>query len=165
MAARMAVPMPIFTGSVPTMFRMPLMMGRKVPASVRMPKNRMEKMNMTPVAATEPMPLEPVIMPPRLLKLATKSTTPAVPSGAPSGTTAMKAQEMMPVTTGTAISATSGEAFLVMIRTSMTMTVMKPSAANMDVPPLSFRAGARLRDATLSLRLRLLIKQTLCQNR
>ena len=40
-----------------------------------MPKNRMEKMNMTPVAATEPMPLEPVIMSPKDLKLAKKFTT------------------------------------------------------------------------------------------
>lgn len=59
--ARMAVPMTILTGSVPIRLVTPLMMGRKVPASVRMPKNRMEKMNITPVAATEPMPLEPVI--------------------------------------------------------------------------------------------------------
>ena len=133
--ARMAVPMAIFTGSVPIIRVMPPMMGRKVPASVRMPKNRMEKMNMTPVAATEPMPDEPVIILPRDLKLAMKLTTPAVPSGAPSGTTAMKKQARMPVITGTAMSATRGDAFLVMIRTSMTMTVMKPSAANMQIPP------------------------------
>ena len=124
--------MAIFTGSVPIILVMPPMMGRKVPASVRMPKNRMEKMNMTPVAATEPMPEEPVIILPRLLKLATKSTTPWVPSGAPSGTTEIKKHAMMPVTTGTAMSATSGDAFLVMIRISMRMTVMKPSAANMQ---------------------------------
>lgn len=83
--ARIAVPMAIFTGSVPIILVMPPMMGRKVPASVRIPKNRMEKMNMTPVAATEPMPEEPVIILPKLLKLATKSTTPWVPSGAPRG--------------------------------------------------------------------------------
>lgn len=133
MAARMAVPMPILTGSVPTRFRMPLMMGRKVPASVRMPKNRMEKMNMTPVAATEPMPLEPVIMSPKDLKLAKKFTTPCVPSAAPSGTTAMKKQEMMPVTTGTTIRATSGDAFLVIISTSMMMTVRNPRIAKGDI--------------------------------
>ena len=132
-AARMAVPMPILTGSVPTRFRIPLMRGRKVPASVRIPKNRMEKMNMTPVAATEPMPLEPVIMSPRDLKLATKSTTPCVPSAAPSGTTAMKKQEMMPVTTGTTMRATSGDAFLVMISTSMIMTVRNPRIAKGDI--------------------------------
>ena len=133
MAASTAVPMPILMGSVPTRFRMPLMMGRKVPASVRMPKNRMEKMNITPVAATEPMPLEPVIIPPRDLKLATKSTTPCVPSGAPSGTTAIKKQAMMPVTTGTTIRATRGDAFLVMMSTSMITTVRNPRIAKGDM--------------------------------
>lgn len=59
--ARMAVPMVILMGLEPIMRVMPRMMGRKVPASVRIPKNRMEKMNITPVAATEPMPFEPVM--------------------------------------------------------------------------------------------------------
>lgn len=46
-------------------------------------KNRMEKMNMTPVAATEPMPLEPVIMSPKDLKLAKSSQHPAFPPRRP----------------------------------------------------------------------------------
>ena len=125
--ARMEVPMAMRMGLVPTSLVIPPMMGRKVPASVRMPKNRMEKMNMTPVAATDSRPSSPAIMPPRLLTLARKSTTP----GAPSGSVTMKAQAMMPVTTGTAMSATAGAAFLVMISTSMAMTVTNPSRDNM----------------------------------
>ena len=127
MAARMAVPRQILTGSVPTVLMILAMMGRNVPASVRIPKNRMEKMNMTPVAATEPIPLAPVIMPPRDLKFAMKSMTP----GAFSGSVTKNPQAMMPVTMGTAMRATSGDAFLVMISTSMRMTVMKPNTANM----------------------------------
>ena len=128
MAARMAVPMAILIGSVPTRSSTFLMMGRKVPASVRMPKNRMEKMNMTPVAATEPMPLEPVIILPMLLKFATKSITP----GAFSGSVTKNPQAMMPVTTGTAMRATRGDAFLVMMRTSISTTVRKPKNANIE---------------------------------
>ena len=125
--ARMEVPMAIRMGLVPTSLVMPPMMGRKVPASVRMPKNRMEKMNMTPVAATDSSPSSPAIIPPRLLTLAAKLTTP----GAPSGSVTINAQAMMPVIRGTMIRATAGDAFLVIIRISMTMTVMKPSAASM----------------------------------
>ena len=41
-----------------------------------------------------------------------------------------KKDEIIPVTTGTAISATSGDAFLVMMSASITMTVRKPKNAN-----------------------------------
>ena len=87
-----------------------------------------EKMNMTPVAATEPMPLEPVIILPMLLKFATKSITP----GAFSGSVTKNPQAMMPVTTGTAMRATRGDAFLVMMRTSISTTVRKPKNANIE---------------------------------
>ena len=83
-----------------------------MPASVRMPKNRMEKMNMTPVAATEPIPELPVMKPPSFLKFARKLITP----GAFSGSVTKKKQEIIPVTTGTAMRATKGDAFLVMIK-------------------------------------------------
>ncbi len=47
---------------------------------------------------------------------------------------AMKKQAMMPVTKGTAMRATAGDAFFVMMSTIMTMTVTKPKTArNMDV--------------------------------
>ena len=117
-----------------------MMMGRKVPASVRMPKNKMEKMNITPVAATEPMPELPVMKPPSFLKLAKKLITP----GAFSGSVTKKKQEIMPVTTGTAIRATRGDAFLVMIKTSISTTVRKPRNAKMDKPPLFILSAAAI---------------------
>jgi len=124
--ARIAVPMAILIGFVPTILRMTLMIGLNVPASVRIPKNRIEKMNITPVAATEPIPDDPVIILPSDWKFLPKSTTP----GAFSGSVTKKKQEMIPVTTGTPINATRGDNFLVMIRTSIATTVIKPSAAN-----------------------------------
>ena len=44
-AARSAVPIAIFIGSVPTTLSIFLIIGLKVPASVRIPKKRIEKMN------------------------------------------------------------------------------------------------------------------------
>ena len=87
---------------------------------------------MTPVAATEPIPELPVMKPPSFLKFARKLITP----GAFSGSVTKKKQEIIPVTTGTAMRATKGDAFLVMIKTSISTTVRKPRNANMNKPPL-----------------------------
>ncbi len=130
MASR-AVPRVMSTGLPPMRRMMPLMIGRKVPASVRMPKNRMENRNITPVAATEPMPWAPTIMPPRFLAFCRKSMRP----GAASGSVTVKPQEMSPVTSGAAIKATVGVSFFQIISASIRATVRKPRKASMETSP------------------------------
>ncbi|MPN42327.1 hypothetical protein SDC9_189884 [bioreactor metagenome] len=109
-------------------------MGRNVPASLRVLKNSIEKINITPVAATEPMPLEPVMNPPICLMFATTSITP----GAFSTSVTRNHDEIMPVIMGTEINATVGVVFLVMMRNSMTITVAKPRNANIKILPVFY---------------------------
>jgi hypothetical protein len=55
--------------------------------------------------------------------------------GAFSGSVTKKKQAMIPVTIGTAMSATKGESFFVMIRASISTTVANPKTANIVFPP------------------------------
>ena len=106
--ARRAVATATLAGSLPAILSNLLTIGRKVPASIRMPKNKMAKMNMTPVVATDLIP--------SVIKSIISSPRPPI----------------RPVTMGTIINATTGDAFLAMTKYSNKTIVKRPRIANID---------------------------------
>ena len=104
--ASTAVARAIRAGSRPARCSRRPIIGRKVPASVSMPKNRMAKMNITPVGAIAFMP--------SVMKVNTSVPKPPASAAA----------------TGTAIRATTAETFRVMIRISSSAMVRMPNRAS-----------------------------------
>ncbi len=113
-AASTAVPRVMRAGWVPTIFRMRLTIGSSMPASVRIPKNRMANSSMP---ATGAIALMPSVM--------------KVPISAPK-------PPISAVSAGIAISATSADIFLPRMTNSRAKIVRKPRKASMKVSNLLY---------------------------
>lgn len=103
--ASIAVPIAILIGSLPTIFKILSIIGWKVPASVRIPKNKIAKINIVPVGAID--------FTPSLIYFPIFNPCPPISA----------------VITGTDISATNGDIFFNIITANSTMIVINPKAA------------------------------------
>ena len=107
--AKSAVATVTFAGSLPANFNNRFIIGLNVPASVRIPKNRMAKMNITPVGA--------IVFRPSVIKFIISLVKPAIRA----------------VMIGTKIKATTAAIFFVITKNKSNKMVSKPRQASIFI--------------------------------